>query len=297
MGFLEDMAKNAALWSAVQASKDASGKPDPYKAAGMAAGMGRFSMSDRARLGAMLGSEGAFDDNTGIDFGGGSNADFDEYSWRDECEEGIEYGVDPEDYEDEDEYEEALNEVKYGWRDECEEGIEYGVDPEDYETEEEYEEALLEVKELYEEDNREKKFALGSGTDKEIIALANCMVEAGENVNIPITLKVSTGARRERNPEAIPIPQTHRVVRPQVTEEALNDKTIYLYCGVVFENSSYPYHYRTEDASLKIGDKVIVPVGPENEEVSAEIVSVEQHRRISVPYPLEKVKWIIGKVE
>ena len=33
----------------------------PYKATGIAAGMGNFSLSDRARLGAMLGSQGAFD--------------------------------------------------------------------------------------------------------------------------------------------------------------------------------------------------------------------------------------------
>ncbi len=51
MGFFEDLAKNAALWGAVQASKDANGKPDPYKAAGIAAGMGNFSAGDRARLG------------------------------------------------------------------------------------------------------------------------------------------------------------------------------------------------------------------------------------------------------
>ena len=55
MGFLDGLAKSAALWGAVQASKDENGKPDPYKAAGIAAGMGNFSLSDRARLGAMLG--------------------------------------------------------------------------------------------------------------------------------------------------------------------------------------------------------------------------------------------------
>ena len=43
MGFFEDLMKDLELWGAVQASKDKNGKPDPYKAAGIAAGMGNFS--------------------------------------------------------------------------------------------------------------------------------------------------------------------------------------------------------------------------------------------------------------
>lgn len=35
---------------------------------------------------------------------------------------------------------------RYDWRDDCEDGFEYGIDPEDYETEEEYKEALKEAK-------------------------------------------------------------------------------------------------------------------------------------------------------
>ena len=62
-GFCEELAKNIALAGAVEASKDKNGKPDPYKAAGMAMGMGNFSFEDQMRLGAMLGAQGAFDDD------------------------------------------------------------------------------------------------------------------------------------------------------------------------------------------------------------------------------------------
>ena len=62
MGFLDQMAKAAALGMAGEMSKNKKGKPGPYKAAGIAAGMGYTALSDRASLGAMLGSEGAFDD-------------------------------------------------------------------------------------------------------------------------------------------------------------------------------------------------------------------------------------------
>ncbi len=73
--------------------------------------------------------------------------DSDKYEWRIFCEDGTEYGIYPEDYETEEEYEDALNEAKYGWRDNCEDGSEYGIEPDDYETEEEYEEALAEERE------------------------------------------------------------------------------------------------------------------------------------------------------
>ena len=62
-GFFEGLLHDATLFAAVQASKDDKGKPDPYKAAGMAAGMGYTSLDDLSRLGAMLGAEGAFDDD------------------------------------------------------------------------------------------------------------------------------------------------------------------------------------------------------------------------------------------
>lgn len=111
MGFFDDLAKNAALWAAVEASKDKNGKPDSYKAAGMAAGMGNFSLSDRARLGAMLGSQGAFDKDTDNHYSGASDFGVIDNSWRDLCEDGSEYGIDPEDYKTEEEYEEAISEA------------------------------------------------------------------------------------------------------------------------------------------------------------------------------------------
>lgn len=76
-----------------------------------------------------------------------SQSNMPDTSWRDTCEDGFEYGLDPQDYDDEDEYLDALNEAKYEWRDFCDdEGYEYDVDPEDYETEDEYNAALHEAK-------------------------------------------------------------------------------------------------------------------------------------------------------
>lgn len=75
-----------------------------------------------------------------------------EDDWRDEHDEGYEYDVDPNDYETEDEYLDALEEAKYGWRETYEGDTDYDVDPEDYETEEEYLEALEEAKTAWRND-------------------------------------------------------------------------------------------------------------------------------------------------
>lgn len=88
-----------------------------------------------------------FDDD--LDFIGESDSYSDEpdSSWRDTCEDGSEYGLDPQDYDNEDEYLDSLNEAKYEWRDFCDdEGHEYDIDPEDYETEDEYNAAVREAK-------------------------------------------------------------------------------------------------------------------------------------------------------
>lgn len=62
-GFFEHLLDGFLRWGAVQASKDQQGRPDPYKAAGIALGMkGDLSAADMLELGGLLGAEGAFDD-------------------------------------------------------------------------------------------------------------------------------------------------------------------------------------------------------------------------------------------
>lgn len=50
-GFTEGLLDDFSLWAAVQDSKDSSGKPDPYKAAGIAYGArGNLSTADLLEL-------------------------------------------------------------------------------------------------------------------------------------------------------------------------------------------------------------------------------------------------------
>ena len=88
-----------------------------------------------------------------IDFSDSDDTDEPDTSWRNSCEDGSKYDIDPEDYDDEEDYLDALNEAKYGWREDCDdEGSDYDIDPEDYETEDEYNEAVKKAKFAWRED-------------------------------------------------------------------------------------------------------------------------------------------------
>ena len=67
-------------------------------------------------------------------------------AWREKYEYDVDLDIDPEDYDTEDEYLDAFEEAKNAWKDSCEDGTEYGIDPDDYESEEEYTEALNKAK-------------------------------------------------------------------------------------------------------------------------------------------------------
>ena len=68
------------------------------------------------------------------------------HDWRLFCEDGSDVGVDLEDFDSEEEYEEALADARSMWRFTCEDGSDVGLDPYDYNTEDEYSDALAEAR-------------------------------------------------------------------------------------------------------------------------------------------------------
>ena len=98
-------------------------KIDPYAATGAAMGMGLIKDTDDIiKFGGVLGAMGAFDSDDDLPI---STAAYmaprdNRYAWRLNCEDGSAYGIDPNDYETRDEYNEALSREKHRWRDYCE---------------------------------------------------------------------------------------------------------------------------------------------------------------------------------
>ena len=131
-GFFEQLIEDLVYKSAIEAARDPNtGKVDPYAAAGIAFGCGKMkNFNDQMRLAAHLGVEDAFDDHT------------DSREWRTSCDDSLSFGISPENYEAEEEYEPGLEETGHSWRNDTEDGSEYGLDPENYESEDEYLDAL-----------------------------------------------------------------------------------------------------------------------------------------------------------
>ncbi len=75
----------------------------------------------------------------------------------------------------------------------------------------------------------------------------------------------------------------------------MEERTGYIYCGVMFPYQDRVYHYRTEDKTIRPGDRVIVPIGEDNEEKMARVVSIDLYHSSNVPYPVHKTKMIIKK--
>lgn len=79
---------------------------------------------------------------------------------------------------------------------------------------------------------------------------------------------------------------------------AKKEHTYYNWYEVRFNSySSKLYSYFYDDDSIKIGDRVIVPVGDDNEEKEAIVENFWRLSEERLPYPLEKIKKILRKVE
>ena len=245
-------------------------KIDPYAATGAAMGMGLIKDTDDIiKFGGVLGAMGAFDpdDDLPIDVAPYMTPRDNRYAWRLNCEDGSAYGVDPNDYETRDEYNEALNKERHGWRDYCEDGSDYGISPEDYETEEEYNAAIekAESNSFDEDEGDELIITDGSSENATDGAFPEC------------------SSKRDNNPIGKHDPF------------AADDFHVYVYCLVKLDGTNTKKFYRTEDRTLKRGEAVFVPDENLNGKLRGTICSIEYHMSFSVPKPVAETPEIIGR--
>ena len=67
----------------------------------------------------------------------------------------------------------------------------------------------------------------------------------------------------------------------------------YLYVKAQFEGSERSYSYICEDVSVKVGDKVKVPVGYDNRPKTATVIEVAECTAENAPYPPYNCKRVI----
>lgn len=80
-------------------------------------------------------------------------------------------------------------------------------------------------------------------------------------------------------------------------EQYERDESIYFYCSVLLPFSRRPYSFLTEDTTIEIDDTVVVPVGQMNDEIQGRVIAVGKCMREAAPYPIEKMKKIIRKLD
>lgn len=68
------------------------------------------------------------------------------------------------------------------------------------------------------------------------------------------------------------------------------------YCSVAFEKYGQTYYYQTDNEDIEVGDSVIVPCGGSNTERKGTVEEIGYYRTDNVPFPLEKTKSIISKI-
>ena len=69
----------------------------------------------------------------------------------------------------------------------------------------------------------------------------------------------------------------------------------YIFCKVQFKGSFKHYTYQTDDETLAVGDEVDVPVGRNNDVNQARIVEIGYFDEYEAPFPIDRIKKIIGK--
>lgn len=69
----------------------------------------------------------------------------------------------------------------------------------------------------------------------------------------------------------------------------------YIYCSVALGEEDRTWYYRTEDATLTVGDYVIVPWGKANKRRLGQIKKAERFKKDDVPFDLEHTKLILSR--
>lgn len=95
-------------------------------------------------------------------------------------------------------------------------------------------------------------------------------------------------------------------IPPGVIERTVNERLVrasgrtdklYRCCGVRFPGFDGCYTYLTDDLTLRAGDEILAPFGRENTAMIGRIEHCRDYTADSTPYPLEKLKYILGPSE
>ena len=82
---------------------------------------------------------------------------------------------------------------------------------------------------------------------------------------------------------------------PEIYKKPRRRKSDLIFCSVEFEDYGRTYCYLADSDDYSVGDKVVVPAGPDDVESVVTIKSIEYRQSEDAPYPVEKTKHILRK--
>lgn len=80
-------------------------------------------------------------------------------------------------------------------------------------------------------------------------------------------------------------------------EKTKRTSTDYIFCDVEFEPGGKTYCYLADDDTYEVGDTVLVPAGHDNHEALVRIVDKNYYSKENAPFPVDKAKWIIKRID
>lgn len=87
------------------------------------------------------------------------------------------------------------------------------------------------------------------------------------------------------------------VLDPVVFKKPKRRSNALVFCSVEFEEGGRTYYYLADEDIYEVGDRVLVPVRSEGHKEIVEIVEKEYFEEGCAPFPLDRMKHIIRKVE
>jgi hypothetical protein len=85
--------------------------------------------------------------------------------------------------------------------------------------------------------------------------------------------------------------RTQRHLRQQKIQQKKDDT--FTLCGVMLSKGQQIYYYLTDDTTLSVGDKVLIPRWDSPQ--AAKVVSISQYTKKTSPMPLSQAKYLIGR--
>ena len=192
----------------------------------------------------------------------------------------------------------------YSWRENYDYDFDHNIDPEDYETEEEYLEALEEaqidsasvlrqtlVKSSYKVGQTVLHDSFGIGNIIAVKRIAQEFLLDIDFQNIGIKQIFTRYAKLTANQAEI---EKAKQRNKEITN--IKDMQVYNYCKVIVEGVNDQYYYLFDDLELSINDCVEVPFGKENSILAATVVAVGKCLRNALPCDLRSLKCVLRKI-